>query len=185
MNLTAKRKAIYLQIIIRRDGGFKCFYCKKDLANIVWIYEHLNNNDNHSEIENIVLACQSCNLKKINNYDMQILALEKLDSNRKMNLSYERENLDAEETRMSPEMDVSRKNRDITERYLKDIVDTDGSIEIKDALNSVAMLCAKKTGFGSQVSIRRYIDMLCSREGPFMIIKNESKKRVIVSRMEK
>lgn len=65
--LTAKKKAIYLEIIVRRDGGIPCFYCQKDLSNTHWIYEHLNGNSNDLFVENVVLSHQSCNLKKLGN----------------------------------------------------------------------------------------------------------------------
>lgn len=184
-NLTAKKKAVYFPLIVRRDGGFKCFYCKKDLSYRVWVYEHLDNNPRHSEIENIVIACQSCNLKKRQNPDLEIMAMEKRQLNQKMNLSYERDNLELEGPTLSPEMDVNRQNFEITHQYLKEIVTIDGSIEVKDAINSSAMLCNKKTGHGSSVATRRYVDMLCSREGPFMIQENDAKKRIIVKRTGK
>lgn len=180
-NLTAKKKAVYLPTIINRDGGFKCFYCRKDLTGTIWVYEHLDNNPNHSDVENIVLAHQSCNLKKKENYDMHILALEKLSSNRQSNLSCERESVELEGPTLSPEMDSNMQNFGITEQYLNEIVLTDGSLEVKDVINSSAMICKKKTGHGSTVATRRYVDMLCSREGPFMIV-NKDGKRLIVKR---
>ena len=76
--LTSKMKLEYLQILIERDNGFKCFYCMRNLLNVHWVYEHLDDNPVHSYIENIVLACQSCNVKKKDNFDMYFVALEKL-----------------------------------------------------------------------------------------------------------
>lgn len=183
--LSVKRKAVYLPTVIRRDGGFKCFYCKCDLSKRIWIYEHLDNNPNHSEMENIVLACQSCNIKKRNNYDIQIMAMEKRRLNQQMNLSCERESLEVESPTMSPEMDVSKKNFELTQRYLQEIITTDGFIEVKDAIDSSSMHCINKTGHGSPVAVRRYIDMLCSREGSFMITKNDNGKRILVNRKGK
>jgi len=180
--LTEKQKAIYLPILIRRDGGFICFYCKKNLVNLVWIYEHLNNNPQHNKIENIVLACQSCNLKKKNDFDMQIKAMEKLKQNQEANLSCERECVEQEAPTLSIEIDVNQQNFEIVHQYLAEIIKTDGSIEVKDVIDSASMLCKKKTGHGGQVSVRRYIDMLTSREGPFMIVKNDEGKRIIVKR---
>jgi len=183
--LTVRKKAIYLERLIKRDGGFKCFYCKYDLSKIIWIYEHLDNNPNHSEIENIVLACQSCNIKKINDYDMQIMAMEKRRLNQQMNLSCERESLEVEGPTMSPEMDIGKKNFELTKKYLQEIINTDDYIEVKDAIDSSSMYCINKTGHGSPVAVRRYIDMLCSREGPFMITKNDDGKRILVNRKGK
>lgn len=183
--LTTIKKAVMFPTLIKRDGGFKCFYCKIDLAKVIWIYEHLNNNPNDSFIENIVLSCQSCNVKKRNNFDMQIMAMEKIKTNYQMNLSCERESLEVEIPTFSPEMDVSKKNFELTKRYLLEIINTDGFIEVKDAIDSASMHCFNKTGYGSPVAIRRYIDMLCSREGSFMISKNDYGKRILVKRTGK
>ncbi|PBO85599.1 MAG: hypothetical protein COA77_03200 [Thaumarchaeota archaeon] len=183
--LTAKKKAIYLQIIIRRDGGFQCFYCRKTLSTTHWVYEHLNGNSDDSFVDNVVLAHQSCNLKKLNDFDMQFLAIQKLELNQKSNLSCERESLEVESPTMSPEMDISKKNFELTKRYLQEIINTDGSIEVKDTIDSSSMHCINKTGHGSPVAVRRYIDMLCSRECLFMITKNDDGERILVKRTGK
>jgi hypothetical protein len=166
--------------LIKRDGGFKCFYCRHSLETRLWIYEHLDNNPKHSNIENLVLACQSCNVKKKDDFDMQLLALEKLKQNQNSNFVYEREN--ETQTEFSNEIDINIQNFEITCQYLAEIIQTDGSIEYKDAVSSAAMLCKKKTGHGSTQSVREYINMLTSREGSFEIIKDDSKKRIIVNR---
>ena len=80
-NLSYHKKLEDLPILIQRDGGFICWYCKKELKD-QYIYEHLNNNRQDNRIENLVLACQSCNIKKISDFDMQIQAKDKLKENR-------------------------------------------------------------------------------------------------------
>ena len=181
--LTGKMKVKYLQTLLRRDGGFNCFYCRCNLLNITWIYEHLDNNPTHSYVENIVLSCQSCNVKKKNDFDMQLLALEKKTQNEKSNYSCEREKIERSGPTLSPEMDANQQNFEITKQYVSEIIETYGSIEFKDALDSAAYTCFEKTGTGSQVSVRRYLDALCSLAGPFKIVDNENKKRVIVKRI--
>jgi len=181
--LTSKMKLEYLPILIKRDGGFKCFYCSKNLLNGYWVYEHLDDNPTHSYIENIVLACPSCNVKKKDNFDMHFLALEKKKRNEESNSTCERE---SEETiPFSNEIEINKQNFEITQQYLTELIETDGSIEYKDAINSVAMLCKKKTGHGSTQSVREYLNMLVSREGPFDIVKDDKKKRIIVKRTGK
>ena len=180
--LTGKMKIMFFQILLQRDGGFKCFYCSKSLLSTHWVYEHLDNNSMHSYVENIVLACQSCNVKKKNDFDMHLLALEKKKQNEESNYVCERKN---EETTFSNEIEINKQNFDLTQQYLIEIIETDGSLEYKDAVNSVAMLCKKKTGHGSTQSVREYINMLASREGPLEIVKNDEKKRIIVKRIGK
>jgi len=182
-NLTGKLKRQFFDVVIKRDGGFNCFYCRCNLLNIAWVYEHLDNNPMHSTVENIVLACQSCNVKKKNDSDMQILALEKKRLNEISNFVCEREKDTDRE--FSNEIEINKQNFEITQQYLTEIIETDGSIEYKDAVNSVAMLCKKKTGHGSTQSVREYLNMLASREGPFELIKDDKKKRIIVKRTGK
>jgi len=180
--LTIKKKREYLFRLIRRDGGFKCFYCKRDLSSLDWIYEHLNDNPSHNNIDNIVLACQSCNVKKKNSFDLQILAQEKLKRNQESNLLCEREDVEPSESALSPEMEASQKNFDIVKQYLTEIIETDGFIRKKDAIYSSSMLCKKKTGTGSPVSVTRYVQMLTSKEGPFEETKNKNKEKILVKR---
>ncbi len=181
-HLSTKQKSEYLNLLIKRDGGFKCLYCKKQLKIDSFIYEHLNNDREDNRIENLVLACQSCNVKKANDYDMQIIAQEKLKNNEDRNFVGERKYEDVSSREVSTEIDINVTNFDITKQFLLERIHTDGSIEYTDVLNSIAYLCKEKTGHGSQQSIRNYIATLASSVGPFMIIKNENKKRLIVKR---
>lgn len=113
---------------------------------------------------------------------MQILALQKKEDNEKSMLTCERDNFEVSAPTLTPEIDANQQNFEIAQQFLSEIIQTDGFIEYKDALDSITMLCKKKTNFGSQVSVRRYLDALTSRVGPFMITKNEEKKRIIIKR---
>jgi hypothetical protein len=167
--------------LIQRDGGFVCYYCKKPLQPDSYVYEHLNSRRTDNRKENIALACQSCNIKKINDFDLQIMAKEKLHENEIKNFVVEK--IDDQNTNnVSTEIDINCSNYDITKRYLEEIINTDQQIMYSDALNSAAFLCKEKTGHGSQQAVRNYIDLLTSSVGPLMIIKNENKKKIIVRR---
>ena len=85
--LSARIKTKYLPILISLYG-FKCFYCKIDLCGVEWVYEHLNDDRTNNQIENIVLACQSCNNKKPTSENMKFLAIKKFNENKKHNLTY-------------------------------------------------------------------------------------------------
>jgi len=71
----------------------------------------------------------------------------------------------------------------ITEKHLTETFQTDGKILFSEALDSCVFLCKKKTGHGSQQSVRNYIATLTSKVGPFMISLNESGKKVIIKRL--
>ena len=94
----------------------------------------------------------------------------------------ERENASVQAPSQSQEIESNQQNCEIAEQFLSEKIQTDGSVEYKDALDSITMLCIRKTKHGSQVSVRRYLDALTSSVGPFMFTKNNDGKRIIVNR---
>ena len=106
--------------------------------------------------------------------------MEKKKQNEESNYVCERKN--EESTLYSYEIEINKQNFSLAEQYLTQIIETDGFLEYKDTVNSIAMLCKKKTEHGSTQSVREYINMLTSREGPFEIVKDDVKKRIIVKR---
>ena len=179
-NLSARLKQKYLPFLLKRDNGFKCFYCNIDLISN-YIFEHLDNNRQNNQSENIVLACQSCNNKKTYSNDMKNKAREKINENKRCNLTCARER-EVQAPTFNANMDANQENFEITHQYIEEMIVTENFIEYKDALDSATMQCKNKTNTGSQIAVRRYLDALCSSIGPYMIIKNENKKRVVVRR---
>jgi len=181
-HLSISLKQKYLPLIIKRDGE-NCSYCGKKLNHRTHIYEHLNNNRSYNELENIVLACHSCNNKKPHDSEMQKLALKKLEENEKSNFMRERsleDEINSHEA--STEIEINVSNFDITEQYISDVVNCDGYISYSDALNSCVALCKEKTGHGSQQSVRNYLAALTSTLGCFEITRDENSKKIIVKR---
>ncbi|CUR51804.1 Putative HNH endonuclease [Nitrosotalea devaniterrae] len=182
-HLSEKQKMEYLPLLIKRDGGFKCFYCNYPLGYYSFIYEHLNDNRNDNRLENIVLACGSCNNKKPDNYDMKIKANEKLKKNEDSNFVRERNYVeDKTPNDASTEIKINQSNFQITEQYVTERVATDGSIEYREALDSCVYLCKSRTGHGSQQSVRNYLATLTCAVAPFQIIKDENSTKLIVKR---
>jgi len=175
-----------LPFLIERDGGCCCFYCQRKLGITEVIFEHLNCNRTDNRPENIVISCQSCNVKKITSPDLQIIAKDKLKQNENGNFLSERNFIeDTGSQNVSTEININVSNYDITRKYITEVIQTDGSILKSDALNSCVYLCKEKTGHGSQQSVRNYIDTLTSSVGPFMIICDENNKKLIVKRSGK
>jgi len=177
---TIKRK--FLSQLIKRDG-FVCYQCEKPLGKNDYVYEHLDDNRHHNNFENIALAHQSCNIKKINDFDMQIKAQEKLKQNEEMCLSERKLEDESGHERYSSEISINTENYSFTEQYISEHVGTDGSLLFSDALNSITYLCKKRTGHGSDQAVRRYVKELTCTESPYMITKNDEGKRVIIKRM--
>lgn len=181
--LSASKKIDYLPILFKKQGG-KCLYCKEPFEQLGdSIFEHLNNNRSDNRMENLALAHHGCNIKKITNFDYQIIANEQLKKNEDQVLS-EREKIeDLTPTDISTEININVNNSSITEQFLIERISTDGSILFSEALDSIVFVCKTKTGHGSQQSIRNYIRAFVSPMGPFMISKDENGKKIIIQRM--
>ena len=176
-------------MLIERDGGFVCFYCKKQLDYKTAVFDHLNNNDADNRLDNLVLACQSCNIKKIGDNTMRLQAYEKMELNEFSifvgEKKYSSDNaIDEETPEVSKEIDINTTNFQITEQYIEEVTQTKGSILFREALDSCVYLCKKKTGHGSQQSVRNYLSTLTSSVAPFEVIRGEDGKKVIVKRAE-
>ena len=77
--LAQKRKIF--KFLIERDG-YKCYLCEKEFSNPREpILEHLNDNWNDNREDNLALAHQSCNIKKIEDGNFQEKAHLKLEKN--------------------------------------------------------------------------------------------------------
>jgi hypothetical protein len=169
-------KQEWFEPIIKRDGGFICFYCKKTLSLTNFVHDHLNDNRKDNRIENIVHACFSCNNKKKNDFDMQLSAASRLQENEDGNSMRERISPKQRELK---ELDISKENYEIAEDYITREVDQNGSILVKDAKHSISYICRKTNGTGSPQAVSNYINTLTSSVAPFEIIKNEKGKKII------
>ena len=176
-NLTTKMKRDWFESIIKRDGGFICFYCKKTLSLTHFVYEHLNCNRKDNRIENVVHACFTCNNRKKDNFDMQLLAQNKLHENEISNSMGEKISSKPRELK---ELDISKENYEIAEDFIIKEVDLKGFILVSEAKNSISYLCRKNNRTGSPQAVTNYIMTLTSMVAPFEIIKNKEGKKIIV-----
>ena len=74
-HLTEAWKRKYLPMLLQ-EFGYICYQCEKSLDGKNYVFDHMDDNRKHNEYTNIALACQSCNIKKVNDYDMKIKAVE-------------------------------------------------------------------------------------------------------------
>ena len=178
-HLTDRQKAEWLDYVIERDGGFKCFYCDKSFSlsqrsNSEHLYDHLNNDRSDNRIDNVVLCCRSCNNKKPHDFDMQIIATEKLKDNGKRN--YMRDKfIKKTQHQQDSEVQISKENYQICYRYVVKNVDAFGEIDFKETVNSVVYLCRQNNNTGSPQSVYNYLRVICSKESPYEIVKDKVK----------
>jgi len=185
--LTYPQKRMYLELLIKRDGGYRCFYCEKKFGKEEHpIFEHLNNNSTDNRLDNLVLSHQSCNIKKIEDVELLRKADEKLEQNETEIYVGEKDlnkilSKNSSTTESPKEIDINTKNFDIVENYIEEQVQSLGSVEFKDILDSCVYLCKVKTRHGSHQCVRNYISSLTSSVGPYEIFK-ERKKPLIQRR---
>ena len=182
-HLSQKKKLEMLPFLIERDGGHYCFYCKFPLSIETQVYEHLNSNPQDNRPENLVLSCQSCNVKKDKDFDLIFLAKKKLRENESKLFVQKNPFHEVQNTQeVSTEIAINQSNFEITKQYLYEKLAVEDSLEYTKTINNCAYICKEKTGYGSQQSVRNYIDILTCEEGPFMISRNDEKKKIIVKR---
>ena len=179
-SLTPAQKKKFLPELCERDNGFRCFYCYMELRLDYHFFDHLNCNIDDDRIENLVLACQSCNVNRITDVKLLRIGLEKLKENE--NRLFMRENFDnSQEPPVSQEIDINIKNTKITEQFVSDAIRDKGCISFSDALNACVYICQRDTGHGSHPSVRNYLAALTSIVGPFEIVSHGMRK-IIISR---
>jgi len=180
-HLTSKMKHDWFNLINERDRGFYCFYCKKTLSLTHFVHDHLNDNRKDNRIENIVHACSTCNNKKKYDFDMQLLAKQKLEESEIGNSM--REKISSKPREMK-ELDVSIENYEIAEEFITKEIDVNGHILVKEAKSSIAYVCRKTNGTGSPQAVTNYISTLTSKVAPFEIVKNEEDEKIIRKRIK-
>lgn len=184
-HLTDRMKAEYLDILIGRDEGYRCWYpsCHKPFSlsqseEEGHLFDHLNNNRRDNRIDNLVLCCRSCNNTKPTDFDMQLLAMDKLRDNEKKH--YMREKFNKKPTnQQDSEVQISKENYQICYRYVAKNVDAFGEINFKETVNSVVYQCRQNNNTGSPQSVYNYLRVICSRESPYEITKDDDGKKVI------
>ena len=183
--LTSNDKAKKYPQLVHRDGDV-CFYDQmpfvQEIQGMQRTFDHLNNDEYDNRIENLVLCHWDCNQKKKNDYDMQLKAIDKLNQNVSSGSLGGRENLLTayEGTDELTEGEVNRIINKLTTTYLQERLpdnDQDTFLSFSDTLNSITYLVQQDTkGRGSQVAVRRAIDVRCCSIGEFQILREDGKR---------
>ena len=168
-----------LPIIIHRDNGFNCLYCKEPLTGD-YVWEHLNSNRQDNRIENLALACQSCNIKKITNYDLGLVAAEKLKQNEDAGLKYLEDHGAFENN--SSEININQTMRPFVKRWISERIVTDGKVELSEAINCLVYLCQENYSHGAEPTIRRYVKEMTCSVAEWQVVKDDKNKKIICKR---
>ena len=180
MKLLTQKEKIRVKDLHIKEDGTDCVYCEKELDLETCVIAHLDNNPKNNNDWNHALAHQQCNIDVINNYDYRFKAQERIRLNHSKIYA---PRIEDKNENVSTEVDINVSNREITKQFLTERTIDGKTIDYKDALDSITYLCQKMTGHGSQKCVRDYIAALCSSVGPFMIVKDENKNKVIQRRV--
>jgi len=174
-----------IPFIIERDGN-GCSYCPEPFTPThprEW--EHYDNDPDNNELWNKGFTHHECNVRKQRNTDMQILAGEKIESNKKYVYEGERTLADTgtieELTSCSA---INRINFRTAEQYVNEHTLVDGDLILPDTIRDIVGICKKNNGTGSQQAVRRYIEILCSSAYPFTLSVNAKGQTIIRRRTE-
>jgi len=179
-HLTNAMKRKYLPMLLQ-EFGYKCILCNESLDGKTMVFEHLDDQRTHNEYTNIALACQSCNIKKTNDYDMKFKALDLKKQREEASINYVETPDAIEET--SSEREVNKMLFPLTEQIISERVNTDGHYPLKDALAEIPYIAQKRYGCGAEPTIRRYIKQHTSKTAPFEIVTDEKGIKLICRRM--
>ena len=178
-SLTQSLKQKYLPILIQRDSGLNCLYCKEPLTGD-YIFEHLNSKRLDNRIENLALSCQSCNIKKITNCDLELIAADKLKQNEEAGLKY-LEDTEAHK-QYSSEIEINKVLYSFTEQYVSEQITTNVNISFDDTLTELTYLAQKRYGHGSEATFRKYLKSLTCKVSELQVVKDDKGKKIICKR---
>ena len=180
--LTESKKKQWLPRLIEDQGGFICYQCEQTLKPGHYCYEHLNDKRDDTRYENTGLACNSCNIKKIDDFDMKLKASELLKKKEEAGLKYLEDKTVHEQ--YSSEIEINKAMYTFTQQFLLERINTDGKIEFSDVLDCIVYLCQERFGHGSEQTVRRYIKQLTCGVAPYKVIRDEKNQKWIVKRSE-
>ena len=183
LHLTPKQRRELTDIIVARGDEYCCFYCHYEFKNVkeCWL-EHLDDDRTHNNPDNIVFTCRRCNSKKLHNESMRVQAREKLRVNQIMKYVRDWKELQKLQKEPSEAVAINQSNCDTTVQWLEERLPLGSSniVLVKEAVDTITFECKDKTGYGSQQSIRNYIDYLTSSapKAPFEIFKFNHKRYI-------
>ncbi len=177
--LTQPLKQKYLSIVITRDGGLNCLYCKDALTGD-YVWDHLNNNRQDNRVDNLVTAHQSCNIKKITYGDYQLMAQDKLEQNEEAGLKYLEDGTAHENN--SSEIEINKALYSFTEQYLSEQIATHVNISFDDTLSELVYLSQERFGHGAESTMRKYLKSLTCKVSKLQVVRDDNNKKIICKR---
>ena len=176
--LTESKKKEYLPRLIH-EFGFECYQGDGPLGKD-YVFEHLNDKRLDSRYENIALAHQSCNIKKINDFDMKLKAQDLLKKREEAGLKY-LEDTEAHK-QYSSEIEINKLLYAFTEQYVSEQIAIHVNISFDDTLTELTYLAQKRYGHGSEATFRKYLKSITCKVSELQVVKDDHGKKIICKR---
>ena len=128
----------------------------------------------------MALVCRSCNAKKLNNYDYQIIAADKLKQNEEAGIKYQEDNSAHENN--SSEIEINKALYSFHKQYISERIASDGQYLFDDAIAELPYLCQERFDHGSEATTRKYIKQLTSKVTKWQVVKDDKNKKIICKR---
>lgn len=176
--LTTNQKERMFPQLVMRDGP-TCFYCKKPFEimdkDLKRTFDHLDNNRQHNELSNLVLAHWKCNQLKRTYTEYIVMAKEKISEN--TDCLEECVYIKPPHGETSKEIDLNVAMKKLAWEYINERLVGDGirppreqALEFNDSASSISFLFWQRTGHGSSATVKRYLNDFCSTSGPFQTV---------------
>ena len=183
---TSQRLKVNRFPLLWTDQKGLCLFCALEFSDTLKPeLDHLNNNPNDNRVENWALVCHVCNNKKKNNFDMQIIAQDKLKANVKREYACERMLADSGiEFNLTSSQSINKINTQNSKQFLLEHTMNDEILYVKDGVNAIVNLCQENNGTGSQTAIYRIVESLCNPINGKYTICDYNGKNIIRRRAE-
>ena len=184
--ITHKSKRDDFPLIVERDG-YRCLFCPEPFTEthpVEW--EHLDNDLFNDEIWNKTFSHHECNNRKKLSPELQIIAQEKIVSNRKYVFVREGMLADTGTTKdVSSQSEINKTNTRIAKQFFQEHTINNEDLVLRDAVNAIVDICQDNNGTGSQSAVYRYVEFLTNPyTGKFTLSTNKKGQTIIRRRTE-
>jgi len=167
--------------MVERDG-YVCLFCPKPFTDTHPAeIEHLDNNHDNNRIWNKTFSHHDCNNKKKLNGDFQIIAGEKILSNKKYVYVCER----TTDQDVSSSEQRNKTNRPVALQWIQEKLMVEPYVLLRDSVNAIVNLTQSMNGTGSKQAVYQYLNEFTNPyNGLLEITEDERGQKIIKKRTE-
>jgi len=168
--------------MVERDG-YRCVFCPELFTDTHPAeIEHLDNNHNNNQIWNKTFSHHECNNRKKLSPELQVIAHEKLISNKKYVYVCERK----QEPDVSSSEQRNKTNRPIALQWIQEKLMVEPYVLLRDSVNAIVNLTQSMNGTGSKQSVYQYLNEFANPyNGLLEITEDKAGNKIVIKRNRK